>query len=136
MATFKQGKSSKYYDYMNQLIHKIHEAEELLLSGDDRHLEDLKEIADMIGQYVSEAQGHKFEPAKYQDVQGQPGQNPNQPSNYYPEYPQYPRRGGEVSGNLGYIPYRPYIYPFYNEGGQSGSRRGEGYTPDYYDRRR
>jgi len=133
MAPFKQGGSSKYHGYMNQLIHKIHETEEMLLSGDDRHLEELKEIAGMIEQYVNEAQGHKFEPAQYQNVQGrQQGKQAFFDNRYtdYPEYPQMPRiGGGDVLGHIGYVPYSPYTYPFYN-----GSRQGEGYNNE--DRRR
>jgi len=143
MASFKQGSSGKFQDYMIQLIKKIHDVEEMLLSGDDRHLEELKEFSDMIEQYVNEAQGHKFEPAQYRNVQGQSGQQ-GQPSNYrspytdFPEYPQDPRRGQDIKGHIGYIPYRyPYVYPLFNErGGNDGSRRSEGYSPDYYDRNR
>lgn len=134
MATFKQSGSSKFQEYMIQLIHKIHDAEEMLLSGDDRHLEELREIAEMIEQYVNEAKGHKFEPMKYQRIEGNPqGQQAFFDNRYtdYPEYPQMPRRGGDVRGHIGYVPYYPYVYPFYNE---RGSRQGEGYNNE--DRRR
>jgi len=132
MAYSNNG-SSKFQGYVKELIHKIHEVEELLLAGDDRHLEELKEVSDMIDQYVNEAQGHKFEPAKYRNVQvGQP--QPGQPSsNYYPEYPRDTRQG-DIKGHIGYYPYTYPIYPLYSERGGNG--RNEGYSPDYYDRRR
>lgn len=127
MAPFKQSGSSKYHGYMNQLIHKIHEAEEMLLSGDDRHLEELREIAEMIEQYVNEAKGHKFEPMQYQNLQGRP-----QGQQAYYDYSEMPRRGNEPRAHIGYIPYPSYpFYPFYNE---RGSRQGEGYNNE--DRRR
>ncbi len=137
MATFNKDSSSKFQDYMIQLVRKLHDAEELLLSGDDRHLEELKEISDMIDQYVSEAQGHKFEPAKYQNIQGKPQQG--QPSSYdrrYNDFPEYPRdpRQGDIKGHIGYYPYTYPIYPLYNERGGNG--RSEGYSPDRFDRNR
>lgn len=128
MAPFKQSASHKYHDYMIQLIHKLHDAEEMLISGNDRHLDELREIADMIEQYVNEAKGHKFEPMPYKNMQGNPqGQQAFFDNRYtdYPEYPQMPYRNG-----IGYVPYRPF-YPIYNE---RGSRRGEGYNNE--DRRR
>jgi len=130
MAPFNQSGSSKYHGYMNQLIHKIHEAEEMLLSGDDRHLEELKEIVEMIQQYINESQGHKFEPAQYRNLQGKP-----QGQQAFYDYPEMPRRGSEPRAHIGYVPY-PYYpqYPFYNERG--GSRQGEGYNNEPYDRRR
>jgi len=136
MAPFKQSGSSKYREYMNQLIHKIHQAEEMLLSGDDRHLEELKEIMQMIEQYTNEAKGHKFEPMQYQNVQGNPqGQQAFFDNRYtdYPEYPQMPNRGRDIRGHIGYVPYYPPYYPFFNEGG-SGGTRGEsrqGYNNEY-----
>lgn len=148
MAPFKQGGSSKYHEYMNELIHKIHEAEEMLLSGDERHLEALKEVRDMIEDYTLEAQGHKFEPMPYQNMQGR--QQQGQPSNYdrpytdFPQYPEMPNRGRDVRGHLGYIPYYPSypFYPFYNESGRGGSGQGgserrsrEGYNDGNYPRR-
>lgn len=136
MAPFKQSGSSKFQEYMIQLIHKLHDAEEMLLSGDDRHLEELREIAEMIEQYVNEAKGHKFEPMPYQNTQGKPqGKQAFFDNRYtdYPEYPQMPRRGGDVRGHIGYVPYPSYpMYPYYNERG--GSRQGEGYNNE--DRRR
>lgn len=134
MAPFKQSGSSKYHGYMNQLIHKIHEAEEMLLSGDDRHLEELREIAEMIEQYVNEAKGHKFEPMPYQNMQGQPQGKQAFFDNRYDGYPEMPRRSGDPRAQIGYIPYPSYpYYPYYNERG--GSRQGEGYNDGNYQRR-
>lgn len=124
MAPFKQG-SSKFQSYMIQLVRKLHDAEEMLLSGDERHLEELKQIAEMIEQYANEAQGHKFEPAQYRNVQGNPQ---GQQAFYdYPEYPQMPRRGQDTRGHIGYVPYYPSypFYPFFNEG-QGGQGGGSG----------
>ena len=143
MSPFKQGGSSKFHDYMIQLVHKIHEAEELLLSGDDRHLEELKQISDMIDQYVSEGQGHKFEPQQFRNIQGQPQGAQSFFDNRYGDYPQDPRRG-DVRGHIGYWPYVSPVYPFYNESGQGsgsqdrrgGGTRGESDNFGFYDRRR
>lgn len=132
MAPFKQSGSSKFQEYMIQLIHKLHDAEEMLLSGDDRHLDELREVSDMIEQYVNEAKGHKFEPMPYQNMQGQPQGKQAFFDNRYDGYPEMPRRGGDPRAHIGYVPY-PYYpqYPFYNE---RGGRQGEGYNNE--DRRR
>lgn len=126
MSSFKQSSSSKFQDYMIQMIRKIHDAEEMLLSGDDRHLEDLKEVASMINQYVSEAQGQKFEPMQYRQMQGQP-----QGTQSFYEYPEM-ERGRDTRGHIGYVPYYPSypVYPFFNQGGGSsgGSQGGQGYS--------
>ena len=128
MSSFKQSGSSKFQGYMIQMIKKIHDAEEMLLSGDDRHLEDLKEISDMIDEYVNEAQGQKFEPMQYRQMQG----NPRGTQSFF-DYPEYPEmeRGRDTRGHIGYIPYYPpHIYPFFNQGqgggGQGGSSGGSG----------
>lgn len=140
MASFKQGSSSKFQDYMIQLIHKIHDAEEMLLSGDDRHLDELREISDMIEQYVNEAKGHKFEPMSYQRMQGNPKGQQAFFDNRYTDYPEM-ERGRDTRGHIGYIPYYPPIYPIFNEGqgggGQGGSRggSGQGYSNERGNRR-
>lgn len=141
MTAFKENDSPKYHDYMLQMIKKIHDAEELLLSGDERHLQELEEISEMIGEYVSQAQGHKFEPAPYRNIQGRPQQG--QPSNFYkpytdfPEYPRMPRRDQDTRAHIGYVPYPSYpFYPFYNEDRRDGNRPREGYNDrDYYTRK-
>lgn len=143
MSPFKQSGSSKFQDYMLQMVHKLHDAEEMLLSGDDRHLEELKQISNMIDQYVSEGQGHKFEPAQYRNVQGHPQGQQAFFDERHGDYPMYEDRRGTRS-HLGYYPYSVPLYPFYNEGGQGGSSgtesrrgtRGESYNDGMYDRRR
>lgn len=157
MTGFKQG-GSKFQEYMKELIHKIHEAEEMLLSGDERHLEDLKEIAENIEQYVREAEGHKFEPMGYQQMQGNP-QGAQAWFDRRGEYGEFPMSRGTRSA-FGYVPY-PYYYPFFNEeggntdgrdrsrgsrsafnqgGGQGGSSGGssggsQGYSSEFSNRR-
>lgn len=130
MSQFRQGGSSKFQEYMIEMISKIHDIEEMLLSGDDRHLEELKQVAQMIEQYVEEGQGQKFEPSPYRNIQGGQGQGT---SNFYPEYPMYERGGGGRGGSgggggtrshIGYIPY-PYYYPIFNEQGGSSDGRDE-----------
>jgi hypothetical protein len=140
MGPFKQGGSSRFQDYMIQMIKKIHDAEEMLLSGDDRHLEELKQISDMIDLYVSEGQGQKFEPQQYRNVQGHPQGAQSFFDNRYGDYPMAERSGREgTRGHLGYWPYTYPVYPFYNQdrGGQGGSRQGrEGDNYGFQDRPR
>lgn len=108
MAGFKQSGSSKYHEYMVQLIRKIHDAEEMLLSGDDRHLEELKDIIEMIDQYTNESKGHKFEPMQYRPIHGRQqqriqdrlGYRQNQ-DHYYPMYPIYPLFNDEIDDRRG-----------------------------------
>lgn len=108
MAGFKQSGSSKYHEYMVQLIHKIHEAEEMLLSGDDRHLEELKDIIEMIDQYMNESKGHKFEPMQYRPMQGRQQHGMQDrlgyrqyEDHYYPMYPIYPIFNDDIQDRRG-----------------------------------
>jgi len=132
----------RIYEDMAALIHKIHEVEELLYRGDGQHLEELKQVSLLIDEYISKNQGQKFEPRPYQNLQVQPGQQGASAyygDHPYPEYPQDPRRGRDISGHIGYRPFYPNIYPIYplyNEDRSGRDRGREGYTPDYYDRRR
>jgi len=64
-------------DAVDILVQKILRARELLYAGDEKHIQELKQLSDMIDDYVTQAQGQKFQPKQYQN-----------PDRYHDNYPQ------------------------------------------------
>ena len=80
----KHGGSSDPSDAVDILFQKILRVREKVYAGDKSHLQDLKELSDMIDDYVAQAQGQKFEAKPIRNYVG--GYDPNQQRGYDRDY--------------------------------------------------
>lgn len=128
----KHGGVREPSEAIELLIQKLLKARDMVNRGDENHLHELKELSDMIDDYVSQAQGQKFEPKPFVNYEGRGIQNPE--NNYdrrgggsRSEFHDYPDDRRRTSGNIGYV---PHISPFppYGEDRRNGS---EGYDYEY-----
>ncbi len=111
----KHAQNFEPADAIDLLYHKVGNIKELVVKGDQSHLNELKELSNMIDDYVRSAQGHKFEPKEYKEY-------PSHKSPYGESQPQS-RAPYKDDRRIGY--HHPYIYPYFDRYGEYDDRQGK-----------
>lgn len=106
----KHAQSFDPADAIDLLYHKVGNIKELVIKGDPSHLHQLKELSDMIDDYIITTKGHKFEPKEYKSYQ--------QHRPYYKENDYQSRNPYKDDPQMGFYPH----YPFYDKYGEYDNR--------------